>query len=286
MTGLELRQRDAALGAAVLLGEEMVGAFIGALHLEQTLGQLERGLDRIVEPSAVLGAHHQPVDDDRYVVVHAPIELGRIGDFDEVAVDDRPHEPLFARGVKELTELTLPTAHQRREDLDPGSFRPLEDRIGDLARALTLDRTATVGTMGGAGAGVQEAKVVVDLGDRSDCRARIVTGAFLLDGDGRRQAFDGIDVGLLHQAEELAGVRRQGLDVAALALGVDSVEGERRLSGARQPGDDRQPVPRDGDVDVSKVVLAGAANDQGFLGHSLVNSPVAAPDSSRPHTAN
>ena len=119
-----------------------------------------------------------------------------------------------------------------------------------------------------AGARVEQAQVVVDLGDRADRRARIVAGRFLLDRDRGRQPLDGIDVGLLHEAEELPRVRRQRLDVAALALGVDRVEGERRFPRARQAGDDRQAVAGNRDVDVLEVVLARAANDQGFFGHS------------------
>ena len=41
-----------------------------------------------------------------------------------------------------------------------------------------------------------------------------------------------VDVGLLHPLEELPRVGRQRLDVAALPLGVDRVEGERRLARA------------------------------------------------------
>ena len=64
--------------------------------------------------------------------------------------------------------------------------------------------------------------------------------------------------GLSIWPEELAGVGRQRLDVAALALGVDGVEGERRLARARQPGEDDELVARQLEVDVAQVVLAGA----------------------------
>ena len=47
-----------------------------------------------------------------------------------------------------------------------------------------------------------------------------------------------VDVGLLHPLEELARVRRQRLDVAALPFGVDRVEGERRLARAADAGHD------------------------------------------------
>src|SRR4029078_9372048 len=101
--------------------------------------------------------------------------------------------------------------------------------------------------------------------------------------DGGRESLDRIDVGFLHQPQELARVRGQRLDVAALPLCIYGIERQRRLPRARQPRDDRQAVPWDGDVDVAEVVLASAANDQGFFRHSLVNSRVTRPDSSGPY---
>ena len=76
--------------------------------------------------------------------------------------------------------------------------------------------------------GVEDAQVVVDLGDGADGRARALARRLLLDADGRRQAGDVLDLRLLHLAEELAGVAGQRLDVAPLALGVDRVERQRR----------------------------------------------------------
>jgi len=88
-----------------------------------------------------------------------------------------------------------------------------------------------------------------------------------LDRDGRRQPVDQIDVRLLHLLEELAGIGGERLDVAALALGVDRVEGERRLARPRQPGHDDEPVARDVDVDVLQVVDAGAAHRDRVVPH-------------------
>ncbi len=77
-----------------------------------------------------------------------------------------------------------------------------------------------------------------------------------------------VDVGLLHHLEELARVRGERLDVAALPLGVDRVEGERGLTGAREPGDADQAVPRQTDGDVLEVVLASAVDNEFFGGHT------------------
>jgi hypothetical protein len=82
----------------------------------------------------------------------------------------------------------------------------------------------------------------------------------------RREALDEVDVGLVHLAEELAGVRRQRLHVPALALREDRVEGQARLARAGQPREDDQRVPGQVDVDVLEVVLAGAAHDEAVHG--------------------
>jgi hypothetical protein len=87
-----------------------------------------------------------------------------------------------------------------------------------------------------------------------------VARRLLLDRDRRRQPLDQIDVGLFHQLQELARVGRERLDVAALAFRVERVEGERRFSRARQPGDHDQPVARQIDVQVLQVVRARAAD--------------------------
>ena len=68
------------------------------------------------------------------------------------------------------------------------------------------------------------------------------------------------DVRLVHLLEELARVGRERLDVAALALGVERVEGERGLARAGEPGDHHELVARDVEVDVLEVVLAGTAD--------------------------
>src|SRR5205807_10265638 len=67
---------------------------------------------------------------------------------------------------------------------------------------------------------------------------------------------------LLHHLQELARVRAQALDVASLPLGVDRVERKARFSGAGEPGDADQRVPRQPDGDVFEVVLAGAVDDK------------------------
>ena len=115
----------------------------------------------------------------------------------------------------------------------------------------------------------EQAQVVIDLGHGADGRSRVARCALLVDRDRRRQAVNLVDVRLLHLAQELARVGAERLDIAALALGIDRVEGEAALAAAAQPGDDDEPVTRKLNSDVLEVVLAGAANDELLLGHSI-----------------
>jgi len=117
-----------------------------------------------------------------------------------------------------------------------------------------------------AGPGVEQPEVVIDLGDRPHRGPRVARGGLLVDGDRRRQALDEVDVGLVHLAEELPGVRRQRLDVPALALGEDGVERQAGLARSGQPGEDDQRVAGQVQADVAQVVLAGAPHDEAALG--------------------
>ena len=70
----------------------------------------------------------------------------------------------------------------------------------------------------------------------------------MVDGDSGREAGDGVDVGLVHDAEKHAGVAGERFDVAALPFGVDSVEGEAGFARAREASDDDEFVARSASV--------------------------------------
>src|SRR5207237_352942 len=89
----------------------------------------------------------------------------------------------------------------------------------------------------------------------------------LFNSDSGRKSLDKIDVRLLHLVEELARVSRERLDIFALALGVNRVEGKRRFPRTAQASDDHQFVARDFEREVLEVVLTRSANFDKFLRH-------------------
>ena len=206
------------------------------------------------------------VDDDLDRVALVLVEPRRVGDVDHLAVDPDADEALASSAVEDPVALGLAVLDQRPEDEQPRPLGQGEDLVDDLLDRLAFDGVA-VGAVRDADPREQQPEVVVDLGHGPDRRARVARRALLVDRDGRDQAVDLVDVRLLHLAEELAGVRAQALDIAALALGIDRVEGEARLAAPRQSGDDDEPVARERDVDVLEVVFARAAHDQSILGH-------------------
>ena len=183
-----------------------------------------------------------------------------VADFVERAVDLHALVALAQELGEFLFVFALAAAHDRRQHIDARAFRQRQHAVDHLRDGLAFDRQAGGGRIGHADARPQQAHVVVDLGDGADGRTRILRRGFLFDRNRRRQSVDLVDVRLLHHLEELPRVGRERLHIAALAFGIDRVEGERGFARARQAGEHDQLVARNGDVDVLEIVLARAAD--------------------------
>ena len=157
----------------------------------------------------------------------------------------------------------LPPTHDRGQDLELHAFRQRGNRIDHLLDGLRRDFLSTLKTVGTPDAGKEETEIVVNLRDGADGGSGVMAGALLLDGDGRRQAFDGIDIRLPHLFEELPGIGGERLDVPPLPFRIDGVECQRRLAGPAQAGDHHELVARNFDVDVLEVMLPRALDDDG-----------------------
>src|SRR5665647_1243117 len=260
-TRLDLGQGDAAVHAGELPGERE-GLAVGGLDLDEAVGELGGGLDGVGEPPPQALLHHQPVDDHGHVVLELLVEVAILLELAHCAVHLDAREAVGAKLLEELAVLALAAAHDRRDDAEPRAAVKVADAVDDLLDALPRDEAAAARTVRVADPGVQEAQVVVDLGDRADRGTRVARRRPLIDGDGRGETLDAVDVGLVHLPEELARVGRQGLDVAPLPLRIDRVEGQRGLAGARKARDDDEAVARQPQGDVLEVVLAGAGDDE------------------------
>src|SRR5215471_5171367 len=87
-----------------------------------------------------------------------------------------------------------------------------------------------------------------------------------VERDRRRNTADRLHLWLVHAIEELSRVRREGLDVAPLTLGIERVEHERRLPRSRDSGDDDQLIEREVEIEILEIVLARATHADGVAG--------------------
>ena len=239
-------------------------------HRDDAAREPQRRLDGIGETLADLGLHHEAIDHHLDRVLALLVERDRVATgarrgtkLLRLAVHANAGEALFRDLLEELRVLALAAANERRQDHEARSLGQLRDRVEDLLAGLRADLAPALIAVRRADARVKQPEIVVDLGDGADRRTRVAGGRLLIDRDRRREAFDVVDVGLLHLSQELPRVRRQRLYVAALSFGVDRVERQRRLARAREAGHHDEPVSGQHEIDVLEVVLARALDDDG-----------------------
>ena len=88
-----------------------------------------------------------------------------------LVVDLDAAETLAPQLLENVLELALAVTHDRRVHGEARPLRQREDLVDDRLEALPGDRAAADRAMGPTHAGIEEAQVVVDLGDRADRRA-------------------------------------------------------------------------------------------------------------------
>ena len=106
----------------------------------------------------------------------------------------------------------------------------LEQLIGDRFRGVRAHLASAARAESRAGAGIDQAQVIVNLGDRSDRAARRVHRVALLDGHRRAQPLDLVHIRPRDALHELEHISRQGLQEPAAALLVNRIEKERALA--------------------------------------------------------
>ena len=214
-TRLDLVEHQRVIvGARTLLGEAapalgIVGIKVDAVDDDEAIRQAQGGFDRVSQALTHALAHDEAVDNNLDRVLELLLQLGRILEAHHLAVDDRSGIALGAQLVDEVLVLALTATHDRGQHLEARALIHRAHAVDDLLRSLRLNAGPALGTVRHTRAGVEQTQVVVDLRDRADGRARVARRRLLVDGDGGRQAFDEVHVGLVHLSEELARVGGQ-----------------------------------------------------------------------------
>ena len=277
-----LLAQSVAMGAGALRGVEREGVGRGVLegHARRGAHQVAR-IEALLLGAVIVDGHrtlalphrlfqrgHQPVTG---FVVHRQTVHHQVDGVYLIAVETHPGRyladfavdagidiALLGQRLEQFAVVALAALHDggHQGDLAPGEA--LENQVGDLVVGIMDHLLARDGRIGPRRPRIEKAQEVVDLGDGADRRTGVLVGGLLLDGHHGAQARDLVHVGPLHRPHELPRIGRERLHVAALSLGIDRVEGQRRFARARKPGDDHQFAARDFEVHVAEVVDPGA----------------------------
>src|SRR6185295_14035761 len=232
-------------------------------HTDQSSGELQGGLYRIGQPphQRITRLHHQPIDHDLDRVFLLFVERDVIAQVDVLAVDTGADIPGPAHVEEFFSILSLSAADDRGQELKLAALGEGADGIDHLLYGLRGDFLAALKAGGASNPGEEKTEVIVDLRHGAYRGPGVVARALLLDGNGGGEPFDRIDVGLTHLFQELTGIGRERFDVPSLPLGINRVEGQRRLARPTQPRDDDELVAWDRDIDVLEIVLARPFDD-------------------------
>src|SRR5580693_6850760 len=131
--------------------------------------------------------HEQTINHDFNGVIFSLVEIN--GDLvietDKFAIDARPRVAMFDQRLHFFLELALASADDRRHHHDPILRTQRHDALHNLVCRLAADRPPALGAMRYSDRSEEQAKIVVNLGDSPDGRARAAAGSLLFDRDGR-----------------------------------------------------------------------------------------------------
>ena len=164
----------------------------------------------------------------------------------EDSVHPHPGEAGLPGVLEDLLMLALLSPDHGRQHQKSGTLSQGLHPIHDLVDGLAADFLATLGAVGNAHPGPEEPEVVVNLGHRAHGGTGVFGGGLLVNGDGGRQAVNGIHVRLIHLAQKLPGVGGQAFHIPPLSLGVDGIKGKTGFSGTAEAGKHHQLVPGNG----------------------------------------
>ncbi len=264
--GLRIGVAQVAFGAVQAGGEAPdVGlALIGQhVDVDAAAAALERRFDRLQRTHALGALQAEPVG---HYVEQLALAGGRFdhafGLHPRVAADGQPLRHFVGGGAGGQFH------GEGHHQAGIGLARAREQFRVDRLRRVVAHRQRGLPVEQLRGAGEQQLEVVVELGHRADRRARAAHRVGLVDRDGRRHALDAVDLGAVHAVEKLARVGAEGLDVAALAFGVERVEDQAGLARPGRTGDHGHFAGTQVEVEVLEVVLTGSAqaNDTGRHG--------------------
>ena len=211
------------------------------MHHDHTLPETQRLFERIQQARAAVCLHHDAVH--QHLESRIRLWQGSRGiQAHHLSGHQQPGEAqalqFDAHGFCGLR----PRASVGKANHERLPCRVLQQGCHDATGIAALHGSTALLTVQLANLGEQQAYMVGEFGHRADRRARIFNGITLIDSDSWWNAFDALDLRLVHTLQELSGIGGKTFHVAPLSLGVQRVERQTRFARAAHARDDDELV--------------------------------------------
>ena len=238
----------------------LLGAVDGPGHEDRAATGVEGRLHTLGQPAAGSGVGRHPIDHDLELALPLAIKRGLLVEPHRAAVDPNPDVAgRLQLGKERFRSLAHPQLHRRQEQ-KPRVGRVFQEPLNRLVDALPTQRGAAVRAVHHPQPRGEHAEEVIHLRERADGAAGRAAPSPLLDRHRWGEPLDPLEEGLWHLANKLPGVGREALDIPPLALGIERVEGQRRLAAAAGAAAHSHGVAGNVGIDIFQVMKRRAAD--------------------------
>ena len=234
-------------------------------HHQEAVALLHGSGHAVLQSHVILVRGDELINDYFHIVVLVSVQLHAGQGFAHLAVHTDVEVAFLAHLLEEFLVMSLAITHQGSQDINALALVVAQDKLDNLLLGVLHHLLAGQVGIGVSRPGIEQAEEVINLGRGAHGGARVLVRGLLFDGDDRAKPRDFVHIRTLQVAQEVSGIRGESLNVAALPFGEERVERQRRLAASAQPGNHRQAVAGDTDIDVLQIVHAGTIHFYIFL---------------------
>ena len=198
------------------------------LHNHQhTVALFHGSLYTVAQSLIILALYGKFINHHLDIMILVAVHLHTSHDFLHLAIHTDVEIALTTHTLEELTIVTLTLSHEWSQNIDALLVVIVEDHLDYLLLSVFHHRLTAQIAVGSTRTCVEQTQIIVDFGSSTHRRTRVLIGRLLFNADHRRKTSNLVNIRTFHIAQEVAGISRESLDIAALTLGENSVEGKR-----------------------------------------------------------
>ena len=228
---------------------------------DPSLGHLQGPLHGLQEAVVLFRYRGEPIYDDLQGVLFVPGQGDVLVQGANLPINAGANPAGLTQLVQLLLVLTLSVSNDWSQHLHASAGSMGAHGCGNLSRGERCDRSPALRAMGRAQPRHEQAQVIEDLRHGAHGGSGVAADGSLIDGEGGGEPGDAVHVWLVHAPQELSGVGGEALQVSALPLLVDGVEGQGGLSRAGQTGKHHESILGNVEIYILEVVLSSACDD-------------------------